>query len=79
MGTSVCTKAAEALPGLHAFTGCDYTASFLNKGKQRPMELMLNSEEFKAAFAELGMNDSLSEETLSTCEIFVCHMYGKKN
>ena len=30
-----------ALPGLHAFTGCNYTSSFLNKGKIKPMDIMM--------------------------------------
>ena len=33
-----------ALPGLHAFTGCDYMPSFLNKGKIKPMDNMMKHE-----------------------------------
>ena len=32
---------AAASPGIHAFTGSDYTAVFNRKGKVRPFELLL--------------------------------------
>lgn len=35
---------ALALPGLHALTGCDSTALFLNKGKIRPLEIVLKND-----------------------------------
>ena len=37
--TSLGSTLAHSLPGCHAFTGCDFTASFLNKGKQKPFEI----------------------------------------
>lgn len=72
-------KFAEALPGLHAFTGCDYTASFLNKGKARPMDLVLKNDHYKDLFATLGNSQTMSDSTVSACESFVCHLYGKIN
>ena len=33
-----------ALPALHAFTGSDYTASFMNKGKIRALDLMMKKK-----------------------------------
>ena len=66
----------QALPGIHAFTGCDYTASFHGKGKVKPFDLLRKHEEFKSAFAEFG-NGPLSDETVQACEKFTCHMYGK--
>ena len=35
-GSSLCT----VLPALHAFTGCDYKASFKRKGKVAPFKLL---------------------------------------
>ena len=35
-------------------TGCDYTSSFLNKGKIKPMELMLKNDMYIEAMAKLG-------------------------
>ena len=42
MGPELCT----AIAGLHAFTGCDYTASFLRKGKVRPLVLAEKTQTF---------------------------------
>ena len=44
----------NALPARHAFTGCDYTASFLGTGKVRPLNLMMRSDEYSNAFSKLG-------------------------
>ena len=48
-----------ALPGLHAFTGCDYTSSFVKAGKGRPFTLVEKSHVFKRAFAGLAEQKSL--------------------
>ena len=66
-----------ALPGLHAFTGCDYASSFLNKGKIKPMDIMMKNEEFLDALAKLG-SGPLSDTTLKACEKYVCNLYGKE-
>ena len=62
-----------ALPGIHSFTGCDYTAAFLRKGKVRPLKLMEKS--YIALFAELG--DSPTVTNISCFEAFVCDLYRK--
>jgi hypothetical protein len=36
LGESLC----QSLPAYHAFTGCDYTASFSRKGKIRPLKVL---------------------------------------
>jgi len=69
----------QALPGLHAFTGTDFTASFMNKGKQRPLDIMMKHEQFISAFAMLGEHHNVPDETVSTIEHFVCSLYGKHN
>lgn len=32
-------KLCQSLPAFHAFTGCDYTAAFSNKGKVKPFQI----------------------------------------
>ena len=66
----------DALPALHAFTGTDFTAAFMNKGKVRPYEIMLKSQQFTKAFAKLGRNGEVSEATLQDIEKFTCTLYG---
>ena len=66
---SVCA----ALPSFHAFTGCDYTASFLRKGKTRPFDL------FVTALSELGNSNTLDINVAAIIEEFVCAIYGVYN
>ena len=47
----------DALPALHAFTGSDYTSSFMGKGKTRPLQLIMNDKAFADAFAALGNSE----------------------
>jgi len=73
MGPELCA----AIAGFHAFTGSDYTASFLNKGKVRPLALMEKSAAFIAAFGKLGESSSVPPETVADLEAYVCSMYAK--
>lgn len=69
----------QALPGLHAFTGTDFTSSFMSKGKQRPLEIMMKHDEFITSFAELGKHKNVPDDVFHTIEHFVCSLYGKPN
>ena len=35
------SETADALPGIHALTGSDYTSAFMGKGKVRPFKLLI--------------------------------------
>ena len=39
------SKLRQALLGLHAFTGCDSTSSFIGKAKIRPLSIMKKEDE----------------------------------
>ena len=67
----------ERILGLHAFTGCDSISAFVQKGKKKPLTLLLKHLEFVPAFKELGERDTLSQDMLLQLERFVCHLYGK--
>jgi len=43
-----------ALPGFHAFTGCDTTSAFLHKCKKWPLTIMKRTVDFIRAFTDLG-------------------------
>ena len=75
LGKSLCS----ALPGLHSFTGSDYTSAFLRKGKVCPLQLMENSTPFVNAFTELGKSPFLTSCYPDILEAFVCTLYGKHN
>ena len=74
LGSDIC----DALPGFHAFTGCDYTASFMRKGKGRPYQHMVEEKTYISVFQSLGNTPEVSDEDIKTLESFVCRMYGKR-
>ena len=60
-----------ALPGLYAFTGCDYTVSFAHKGKLCPLSLM----EKNGALLRILLNLVIpwgSLDLAAKLEVFVC-------
>lgn len=69
-------EVVEALPGLHALTGSDYTAAFMNKGKVRPYNLMCKSANHADTLAQLGEETTVNDELLRGVESFVCGLYG---
>ena len=72
MGPNLCT----AITGFHAFTGSDdYTASFLNKGKVRPLALMEKSVKSMTTFGKLGESPSVAPKTIEELETYICNMY----
>jgi len=52
-----------AIVGLHAFTGCDYTSSFYNKGKLKPFKLMLSDNKWIELFSRFGTEPKVKEES----------------
>ena len=66
----------DALPGLHAFTGTDFTSSFMNKGKVKALELMLKNKSHMDVLAKLGESTEVSPDVLCGLETFVCALYG---
>jgi hypothetical protein len=67
-----------ALLGLHAFTGCDSTSSFMKKGKIRPLKLMKNDSKFLDVFKSLGTSKDVSNADEKIFELFTIKMYGGK-
>ncbi|KAJ8031889.1 hypothetical protein HOLleu_25241 [Holothuria leucospilota] len=68
---------AAAIPGLHAFTGCDFTASFYRKGKVKPLEVLQKDTTGTLIqfFSKLSFRD---EPDQSKAEEFICSLYGMK-
>ena len=69
----------DALPALHALSGCDYTASFIRMGKQKPYKVMVKDERFTKAMCSLGNSDRVDMDVAGTLEEFICCIYGLKN
>ncbi|MEW8548339.1 MAG: hypothetical protein AB2693_32955 [Candidatus Thiodiazotropha sp.] len=73
LGSSV----TSALPGFHAFSGCDQTGKFAGKGKQVFWKTLMNAdEETLQAFSNLGTSEIISEEIVQRLEKFVCKLYA---
>ena len=69
---------AQAVLGLHTFTGCDTISCFKGKGKSKPLKIMMKSPKYQAAFSELGVSWTLTDELFEVLEAFVCELYGWK-
>ena len=67
----------DALPGLHAFTGCDSTSAFAGKGKKTALKLCKTDPLACDGMATLGRSFDAETIPFSECEGFVCKMYGK--
>lgn len=67
----------KALPAYHAFTGCDYTASFSRKGKVMPLKILEKDLRAQHTFAAIGIMN-MDENAYQVFEQFVCRMYGQK-
>ena len=68
---------AAAMPGLHAFTGSDFTTAFYMKGKIKPREVLENDTEGTLIlfFSRIVSEDQPDQ---SKVEEFTCSLYGIK-
>ena len=74
IGQDMCS----AMLGLHAFTGCDSTSSFMKKGKLRPIKIMKSDQRFMEAFQRLGTAAEITNGDIEIFEMFVIKLYGGK-
>jgi len=61
LGKQVCS----ALPGFHAFTGCDSTSAFSERGKVSGFKLLKEDESFRCAMTGIGQSFNISAEQLA--------------
>lgn len=70
------SKLRQSLPAFHAFTGCDYTAAFYNRGKVKPFRLFSKNEKYQVVFASLTDEaDVFINEQMETVQEFTAIMY----
>ena len=77
-GTADKLNFIQALSGIYAFTGCDYTPAFFRKGKKRPIEIMLKSVLLINTFNKMGEED-LSDEDIDAIEYLTCSILVTEN
>ena len=75
VGRPLSEDVCKALPGMHAFTGCDSTSAFVGKGKKQAFQLLESDQEMCNAIM-VGNSFDEDEEWLRGCARFVCSLYG---
>ena len=72
---------STALPGLHAFTGSDFTASFFHKGKKKALSMLQDDEDngWIDAFNQLSQGSEANSSTFNNVESFTSALYGMWN
>ena len=71
-------KICSAVPAFYAFNGCDYTSTFIRKGKVRPYELMSKMPAVQNAFAQIAREETTKAMT-KTLQNFTAGIYGAKD
>lgn len=68
---------SSALPGFHAFTGCDFNSAFYRKGKKKPLQILRNSPKYIQALTDISNIPNCNlDELLVTLEGYVCRLYA---
>ena len=65
----------KALPGLHAFTGCDTVSAFAGRGKLKGLGLISKSAQHREALTLLGSHWDITDDLHKKLESFTCQLY----
>ena len=65
----------KALPGLHAFTGCDTVSASVGKGKLKGLGLISKSAQHREALTLLGSHWNITYNLHKKLESFTCLLY----
>ena len=75
LGSQLC----QALPGLHAYTGCDTVSAFAGCGKVSALKLLQKNENFWETFQKVGADWTLTPELYAALQEITCQMYSSKS
>lgn len=75
LGKEVC----QALPGMHAYTGCDSVSSFGGRGKISALNILKKSQQFQETFKKLGKSWSVPPDVSRSLEEFTCRLYATQS
>ncbi len=73
LGHEVCS----ALPGLHAWTGCDTISALASQGKMKGLQIVRTNQIFRNAFVSLGASWNLTQDVFNQIQEFTCLLYSK--
>lgn len=65
----------NALPALHALTGCDSNSSLAGVGKKKAWELLKQSNVHQESLSLLGQDPLIDGTIANKCEAFICDLY----
>ena len=68
----------DALPSIHALSGCDSTSAFSGVGKTKFYKVVTREETYLKAAGFLGTSMEIDEYVLNTLEEMFCRLYGYK-
>ena len=71
LGSDIC----QALPGFHAFSGCDTTSGFVGKTKKSFFKLLTSKEPFRDAMKNLGNAMPVTDSLINGCKAAICKLY----
>lgn len=74
----------SALPGIHAFSGCDFNPAFYKIGKVTPLKVARSDPEFINAMINISdvvkekqnYCDFVQSQIFKTLETYLCRLYG---
>ena len=68
----------KSLPGCHAFTGCDYTASVSKRGKVKTLKILGKKMKFQQIFYDIGVIPTITAPMIVLFNDWTCLIYGRK-
>ena len=70
---------SDALPALHALSGCDYTSAFFGIGKQKMYKVVKKSDQFKDVLARMGGSVHIEMDIFLVIQEMISESYGVKS
>ena len=74
LGREVCA----ALPGYHAFSGCDTTSAFVGRGNAIGLKRLKTDQSFRDTMIQLGRDMDITADLIKAGESAICTLYGRK-
>ena len=68
----------QSLPGYHAFTGCDYTASVSKRGKVKTLKILGKKMKFQQMFYDIGVTPTITALMIVLFNDWTCLIHGRK-
>ena len=74
MATNIGKEISDALPALHAISGCDARSAFYVLAKKKIYKIVKNSKDCKEALARFGNNHTFDQRLFPVIQRFVAEL-----